>query len=355
MRVACVNQDRGIAPGARKGAAVHVAAMRQAFAQLGAQVIACDQKDPAALRDALDEAHAVGRLDLVYERYALGAAEGSRFAAQHGLPHIVELNAPLRQEASRWRGAIDDARILATEREVFRRARRIVAVSRAVAAGAVEAGAVAEHVLVRPNAVDATLFFPRPRSEPIDGLGVSEDRFVIGFHGRLRPWHGLPLLADAVALLLARDVDAVLLLVGEGDWHAAIGNRLPPDRVLTLGWRPQAEIARVVSRFDALALSYSPEEPCWFSPLKLLEAMASGAVPVVPDLGDLAQVVRHGVDGLVYRPGEVAELAGALQLLARDPAWRLRLAVEAVRTARKSSWVALAREVLGEAGAGAGL
>jgi glycosyltransferase involved in cell wall biosynthesis len=55
-----------------------------------------------------------------------------------------------------------------------------------------------------------------------------------------------------------------------------------------------------------------------------VEAMAAGCVPVVVDKGGQSEIVRHGVDGFLWRT--LDELALYTTLLARDEALRARLA-----------------------------
>jgi glycosyltransferase involved in cell wall biosynthesis len=350
VHVACVNQDRGIAADGRKGAAVHVAAMRGAFAACGARVSAFDFKDDGPLEAALARAHASCPLDLVYERYALGSAAASRFAQAAGVPLVLEINAPLLDEERRWRGLQDGAAAERIERVVLSGAHRVLAVSTQVADYVRARGVPAARVLVRPNAVD-TLRFRLRRADDVLDPPVPAGDFVLGFHGRLRPWHGFPLLVDATARLLRRGVPVRLLLVGEGDFEQLLQGRLPEERVTRVPWMPHERIAPLVARFDALALTYPPDAPCWFSPLKLLEAMAAGVVPVVPALGDLPALVRHGHDGLVVPAGDVDALVDALLGLHDQPARRAELGAAARRTARGRSWTALAREVLALAAA----
>jgi len=345
VHVACLNQDKGIAPDSRKGAAVHVAAMREGFARCGARVEPLDHKDPAALHRALEELHARRPLDLVYERYALGCDTGARFAARRRVPFVLEVNAPLIEEERRYRGLADASALEELERRIYGAAHRILAVSSQVAQAVVARGVPERRVLVRPNAVDTLRFRPRRPGEP-QPAGVDAGDFVLGFHGRLRPWHGFPILARAAAELLARGVPARLLLVGEGDFEAECRGLLPARRVTRVGWTPHEQLGPLVARFDALPLGYPPDAPCWFSPLKLLEAMAAGAVPVVPELGDLARVVRHRRNGLVYPAGDLPALVDALAELHARPARRAALAAAARRTAQRRSWSALAREVL---------
>jgi glycosyltransferase involved in cell wall biosynthesis len=347
MQIAFLNQDPGIGAVDQKGAAVHVESMRRAFVDLGARVAAVDHKDARRAAEVLREIHAASAVDLVYERYSLGADVGARFAREHGVPLVLEVNAPLLDEARAHRGRHVRQGDLDLERAVFGAATRVLAVSTAVADYVLRHGIRREHVLVRPNAVDSTRFAPlleRDRARAELGLANS---FVLGFHGRLRPWHGFERIAAAASRLRADGIDARVLTIGAGDFERTLAAVLPRSAFKSLPWMPHAEVPRAVGCFDALALGYAPDAPCYFSPLKLYEAMAVGAVPVVPAAGDLPRAVSHGVDGLVYRAGDDDELVTALERLACNAAARARLAAGAIATARRHSWKSLAYEVMG--------
>ena len=110
MRIASINQDRGISPQRNKGAAVHLVAMRQAFADCGAQVLSFDIPVHDEMVAALGDAHREAPLDLVYERYALGCHAGAAFCQEHDVPRVLEVNAPLAEEAARHRGVLESER-----------------------------------------------------------------------------------------------------------------------------------------------------------------------------------------------------------------------------------------------------
>lgn len=346
MRIACLNQDAGIDPARKKGAAVHLAAMREAFADLGHSVVAVDASDEARVEAALGAARAAGGVDLVYERYALGKDRGARWCRAHGVPLVLEVNAPLADEEARYRGGEIDPAVTARERELFGAAALVIAVSSEVARYAVARGAAVERVHVRPNGVDTRRFHPRAPGDPVRARLVPGERFALGFHGRLRPWHGFELFARAAARLLELGEPVHLVLVGEGEFEphlAAAG--VPAERVTRSAWVEHAEIGPYVASFDALPLTYDPAAPCYFSPLKLAEAMACGVVPVLPPLGDLAGAARDGVDALFYPAGDLAALVVALRGLIADPVRRARLSRGAVENARTKSWRAIAEFV----------
>ncbi len=346
MRIVHLNADRGIHPGRSKGAAVHLRAMREAFAELGAEVIAIDEADESKVLEALERARADGALSLIYERLALGAFAGSEFARKHGLPHVLEVNAPLDEEQARYRadaGSKVDAERL---RALVSSSHLVLCVSNACAVWSRSKGAADDRVLVAGNGVDALRFHPGRRDEPTPDVSIPSDAFVIGFHGRLRPWHGFERLVSATATLLERGLPVHLEMIGKGEFESAIGDALPRDSWTHIPWVDHDDVGRYVARFDVLPLSYDPAQPCYFSPLKLLEGMAAGAVAVVPDLGDLAQTVEHGRAGLVYDPQAPGALTEAIAGLHKSPTTRAALAQEGRRIARERSWSAIATLVM---------
>ncbi|MBK7877355.1 MAG: glycosyltransferase family 4 protein [Planctomycetes bacterium] len=346
MRVAHVNPDPGIAPGRKKGAAVHVEAMRRAFAARGAEVLELDVSDDRELHARLETEHRRAPIDVLYERHALARYACAEFAARAAIPHVIEVNAPLAEEEERYRGGRELVAERERERAAWRGAALVLAVSTDVGRYAVERGADAARVLVRPNAVDPELFRPRSPDDPVRERLVPAGRIAIGFHGRLRPWHNFERCVDAFVELVGRGHDLQLVLLGEGDFEAAWRGRVDPQRVSREAWLPHAEAARVVAAFDLLPLTYAPDAPCYFSPLKLLEAMACAAVPIVPDLGDLPAAVRDGSEGLVYRAGDQKALVAALERCLVDRELCAELGRGARRRAERQSWQDIAREVL---------
>jgi glycosyltransferase involved in cell wall biosynthesis len=346
VRIACLSQDPGIAPGRKKGAAVHLAALRGAFRELGHAVVELDEPDSAKMMQQLAEAHARAPIDLVYERYALGADAGSRFSAAVRVPHVLELNAPLALEEQLYRGRVVTAEVCRREAEVLRSARAVVCVSSQVAEYAIERGARPARVFVQPNAVDARLFHPRDAQDALRRELVPAGRIAVGFHGRLRPWHGLELVADAFADLIAQQLDLHFVVAGEGDFQAVFDGRIPAQRVTCVGWQSHTEVARTVACFDVLVLGSVRGQPYYYSPLKLYEAMAAGVVPVVPRAGDLPDLVRDGVEGSCYETGDRADLVRALRPLLADSELRTRAANAARARATKTTWLDVARHVL---------
>lgn len=344
--IASINQDAGISPAKKKGAAVHLAAMRAAFSQLGADVAAIDTQQPAAVIEDLGARLSATGLDLIYERYAFGQTVGAEFASQHEIPFVLEVNAPLEIERKRYRQQSPSSNELAADAYLFSKADCVLAVSESVARYAAEKGASPDRIVVEPNGVDPSLFGKQIGSDSAVNAICPPDKVVVGFHGRLRPWHGFERVVSAVRKLSEQGEPVFMLVVGEGPFVERLEAELPSEFWHCAGWQPHELVPQYVRAFDILPLGYGPETDCYFSPLKLMEGMACGAVPVVPAIGDLPLAVRHNHNGLVYVPGDINHLAMLMKSLIHDAGKRSRLSHAAQLTAMECTWERIAERVL---------
>ena len=148
-------------------------------------------------------------------------------------------------------------------------------------------------------------------------IGVSADRFVVGWFGRMTAVKRTDDLLDTLAALRERGVDALLLLVGDGADRTRL-ERLAHGRglaksVLFLGY--QEDVGRWYAACDAVVLTSANEG----TPVTLIEALAAGRPVVATNVGGVSDVVEDGVTGLLVKPGDTHALAERLALLAGDP------------------------------------
>jgi glycosyltransferase involved in cell wall biosynthesis len=163
-----------------------------------------------------------------------------------------------------------------------------------------------------PNGIDLSRFAPRR------GGARREERIVIGTVAALRPEKNLARLLRAVHALPAH-LAARLVIVGDGPQRAALealaGELGLSDRVLFAG--AVEDPAPFYAGFDIFALSSDTEQ----MPLSVLEAMGAGLPVAATDVGDVRAMLAPSNAAHVVTGGH-AELAGALQRLAEDPAQR---------------------------------
>ncbi|HET6348461.1 MAG TPA: glycosyltransferase family 4 protein [Candidatus Krumholzibacteria bacterium] len=155
-------------------------------------------------------------------------------------------------------------------------------------------------------------------------LGIRDSRVVIVYVGHILPHKGLRRLIDAMARARTRE-QLHLLVVGSGPDEAA-SRQLAADRGLSaqvsfLGWCDAARTETVLAAGDVLALPSEIEG----LPYVLLEAMASGLPVIAGRVYGVPEVVGDGVTGLLVDPGNVDEIAVALDTLAADPELRARM------------------------------
>jgi glycosyltransferase involved in cell wall biosynthesis len=290
------------------------------------------------------------RPDAVYERYSLFNLAGLALARRLGVPHLLEVNAPLRLERARTKGLALDTVARRVERRLLGASDAVLTVSTALRHYALEHGARPARTLVLPNAVDTRRFHPQAAGTVARArLGLASDAFVVGFAGSLKAWHGTDVLLDAFAGMKDHVPGARLLIVGEGPQGDALHARaarlgIGRDVVFT-GKVAHDAMPELLAAMDVAVAPYLEMPDFYFSPLKLYEYMAAGLAVIASDAGEIAALVRDGQTGLVCPPGDVAALRGALLRLAHDVGLRARLGAAARVEAERHTWSDNARIV----------
>lgn len=370
MRLLYLSADPGVPVFGGKGASIHVRSMAGAFAQLGHEVVLVSPRvEPgtdelpgsipcveipavrprslpteAAVVTRVDEqAQAVLRLaraervDAIYERYSLSSCAGARTARALGIPLVVEVNAPLRQEERRFRQLAHEAVAQSAERETFAAASLVVAVSGWLAEWLVSAGIPAERIAVIPNPPPRELFAPRHDLR-------AQETVAVGFAGSLKPWHGAETLVDGFRAALSAGARMRLEIAGDGPTagalDAAIGDA---EGIRRLGHLPHRDMLSRLGTWDIGIAPYSSLDGFYFSPLKLAEYMAAGLCPVVSRVGPLPALVEHGQAGVIVTPDDPEALAEALLALDRDRPRLRRLGSRAQAiAAQQPTWAEIA-------------
>ena len=174
----------------------------------------------------------------------------------------------------------------------------------------------------------------------IDGAGIASgvagvvgaDRkqrpLTFGFFGSFVPHKGPHLLVEAMAKVTG---DCRALLRGRAsdfvDYSGPMIEAARRDARITVeGPYERAQLAQVLAAIDVLVVPSTWHEN---APFVVLEARAAGLPVLASRFGGLVEVVRDGVDGELFAPGDAADLAMRLQRLVDEPE-RLRRYRQAV-------------------------
>ena len=299
---------------------------------------------PAYLR--LTRAVDTFRPDVIYERYNLFYLAGALLARRRGLPLLLEVNAPLVHERTRFH-KLRLARLARwSEGFVWGSADRVLPVTEVLAQHVAAAGVAAERIVVTHNGID-TAEFPAPAPEP---AAAEKAEVVLGFVGFVREWHGLDAVIRAIAAWRGRPQFS-LTVVGEGPTCADL-ERLAAElgvteRVRFTGLAERSEIPGLIGGFD---IALQPAAVPYASPLKVLEYMAAGRAIVAPDQPNLRELLEHGRTGVLFDTKRLPAgdaMWEAVLRLAADHALRARLgaAARSEIVARDLTWTGNARRV----------
>jgi glycosyltransferase involved in cell wall biosynthesis len=289
------------------------------------------------------------RFDAIYERYSLYNFVGVVAARLLRIPIILEVNSPFALEQTR-EGQIT-ARKLArySEAWICKHADWVIVVSSPLRRIMVQAGVRPEKLVVMPNGVNPEQFRPRGRDAALASRLQVEDKFVIGFVGWFRKWHGLEILVDAFEKSGLAQRSVVLMLIGDGqagpELRAHVRARGLDHAVRFTGPLPHHEIAAHIALFNAAVQPAANEYCC---PMKIFEYMAAGKAVIAPRQENITEFLREDQECVYFEPGCTESLAAALLQMAGNSGKCEEMGVQAAEAVHKRGylWTANAEAVV---------
>ena len=145
---------------------------------------------------------------------------------------------------------------------------------------------------------------------------LKQNDAVIGIVSKLWDGKGHAVLINAFKELKKEIKNVRLLIVGEGYLYDELVRMVDmhrlKDSVQFTGF--QADVPEIIATFDVAVL------PSFFEGMGrvLLEAMAMEKPVVASRVGGIPDLVEHGINGFLVRPGNVEELTGALKKILGD-------------------------------------
>ena len=203
------------------------------------------------------------------------------------------------------------------EKALYRRVKRVIAVSEFLKEKLIKRGCPAEKIVVGYIGID---------TEKFNCETTKSRRTKTIIHvGRHVEWKGIDVLLRALAILKIKDPDIQLRQIGSGkdtDSLLALSRELGlENNVVWLGALPHKEVKEELCRASLYAhpsRTDSAGQTEAFG-IALLEAQACGLPVVASNSGGIPEAMRNGVTGFLVPENDHLALAEKLQLLLTSP------------------------------------
>jgi glycosyltransferase involved in cell wall biosynthesis len=211
---------------------------------------------------------------------------------------------------------------------IFRSVDVIVCVNRKLARKIIERGA--RTVLVIPNGVDITRFRPLRLSQRRT-FGLN-NKFVVLYAGRLSYEKGVDFLPATLSIAKNAISTIHLLIAGEGPLRGHLEKEFSEKGlspfVSFLGAIPHEQMPIIINSADVLLLPSLTEG----LPLIVQEALACEKLVIASNVGGLDEIVDHGKNGFLVKPGDVKQMVDFLIMIFKNFELRERLGVNGRKT-----------------------
>ena len=157
---------------------------------------------------------------------------------------------------------------------------------------------------------------------PIDHLKCSDDRHehdAFLFIGRVSPEKGADLFCEAVTAIGAKGI-----VIGDGEMLAELQARYP--QIEFTGWvKPEQMRSHGINRAIAMVQPSRLHETALLTPLQMLEL---GVPCIVPDRCAARDYVEEGVNGLLFKTGDVEDLERAMRKMLERPLKPMEITID---------------------------
>lgn len=187
-----------------------------------------------------------------------------------------------------------------------------------------------DRIVVIPNSVSTEKFSPRHKNAQLrTEFGCDDGTVLIGLIGRLDKAKGQTLLLKAASLLRSNFSNFKIVLVGEetlneqgtlGELKSLCSKLNLQNEVIFTGFR--SDIPQIAASLDILVMSSDAET---FGRV-IIEGMASEVAVIGSKAGGVVDIIDDGKTGLLFEPGNAAELANKLLILCQNVGLRKELA-----------------------------
>jgi len=191
-------------------------------------------------------------------------------------------------------------------------------------------GRTGRNVLVTSNGVDPEVFRPiEPDPEWLRQWNSADDQ-VIAYVGSFQPYEGLEILIRAMRQIVAQRDRVHLLIVGDGPERTGLEALVEKEKlqghVRFAGRLPHGRVKEIYAVADLLVYPRVATLTTQLTtPLKPLEALAMQKAVLASNLTAMRELISHQETGILFDPGNPADLAQQALKLLGDRAMRMKL------------------------------
>ena len=208
-----------------------------------------------------------------------------------------------------------------------------------------------EKITVITNAADIPLRRKKMPPEVKEKINFPSGARVIGFIGSLHLWHGVDNLHRLMASLIPKYADLYFLFVGsggpmtvklrsqcqKGEWQ---------HRVVFIDYLDHELIPFCLEVMDIALAPYPDSGLFYYSPVKIFEYMAGGKVVVTTKVGQIAEIIQDGENGIFFDPNNNDDLENKITRLLDNPSLGYRIGANAREfIAQGRTWKDKSREL----------
>jgi glycosyltransferase involved in cell wall biosynthesis len=177
------------------------------------------------------------------------------------------------------------------------------------------------------NGIDNILFQPGDSNSSLRStLSISSDAPIILCVARLIFAKGVQYTIQALQNIFEHIPSAILIIIGQGNYQSVLEKLVDHlglrNNVRFVGSVP-LELLPEYFRLCDVFVNATHQQNGY--DLTMAEAMACGKVVIASNIGSTPTLISHGVDGLLFKTGDIAQLSSAIVEILMDTNKRLQI------------------------------
>lgn len=242
------------------------------------------------------------RPDVIYCHFLSNAIPVLDYASENRIPLVI---ASGESSYDSWR-----SRSNKVQDDVKRLVKHVICVSEQNRTQLIDLGFAPDRMTVIPNAVNYDLFKVIDKNVCKANIGITTDKFVVGFIGHFIHRKGPNRIIEAIKILDDRDIQLICVGGNESDL-------LENDFTKAFGPVPNYQLPEIFNAFDIFVLPTLHEGHC-----NVIEEAKAVCLPVVSSKGTSVEEQIDDTVGILVDPLSISEISSAIKRLKGDEEYR---------------------------------